>query len=81
MLYIQTSISLRESWKVDGLRSKWNMRLKMIMDRRNLQRSAPSVIVITGFTVTLVHDMKNKDWDWNHSSQLPKNNNGDKSGM
>ena len=53
----------------------------MIMDRRNLQRSAPSVIVITGFTVTLVHDMKNKDWDWNHSSQLPKNNNGDKSGM
>lgn len=61
MLYIQTSISLRESWKVDGLRSKWNLTIKMIMDRRNLQRLAPSVIVITGFTVTLVHDMKNKD--------------------
>ena len=61
MLYIQTSVSLRESWKVDGLRSKWNLTIKMIMDRRNLQRSAPSVIVTTGFTVTLVHDMKNKD--------------------
>ena len=60
MLYIQTSISLRESWKVDGLRSKWNLTIKMIMDRRNLQRLASSVIVITGFTVTLVHDMKNK---------------------
>ena len=60
MLYIQTSISLRESWKVDGLRSKWNLTIKMIMDRRNLQRLASTVIVITGFTVTLVHDMKNR---------------------
>ena len=62
MLYIQTSISLRESWKVDGLRSKRNLMIKMIMDRRNLQRLASNstVIVITGFTVTLVHDMKNK---------------------
>ena len=36
--------------------------IKMIMDRRNLQRLASNstVIVITGFTVTLVHDMKNK---------------------
>ena len=61
MLYIQTSISLRESWKVDGLRSKWNLTIKMAMDRRNLKRLAHSVIVITGFTVTLFHDMKNKD--------------------